>query len=133
MLPESAVIAEYLEERYPEPPLLPADPADRALVRLLAHRHDEVTGPYYALRRGDEDAAPRLDAALASLDAVLRERPFLGADAFGLADVSYLPWLLRAEAFLGVSFAGTPALSAWLERCLARPSVAAEAAIVARL
>ena len=33
-LPESAVIMEFLEERYPEPALLPADPADRAAVRL---------------------------------------------------------------------------------------------------
>ncbi len=36
-VPESAVIMELLEERYPEPPLLPADPLDRALgaaVRL---------------------------------------------------------------------------------------------------
>src|SRR5205823_2218755 len=34
-LPESAVIMEYLDERYPEPALMPTDPADRARVRLL--------------------------------------------------------------------------------------------------
>src|SRR5581483_965946 len=55
-LPESAVIMEYLEERYPEPPLLAADPADRALARLWIFRADDFTAPYYALRRG-EDAA----------------------------------------------------------------------------
>ena len=53
VLPESAVIMEFLEERYPEPPLLPPDPADRAFVRLMIFRDDELTGPYYALRRGE--------------------------------------------------------------------------------
>jgi len=56
LLPESAVIMEYLEERYPEPALLAADPADRALARLWIFRHDDFTKPYYALRRGDEGA-----------------------------------------------------------------------------
>src|SRR3954449_4643009 len=58
ILPESAVIMEYLEERYPEPPLLPADPADRAVARLAVHRFDNALGgAYYAFRRGDEGAA----------------------------------------------------------------------------
>ena len=55
-LPESAVIMEFLEERYPEPPLLPADPADRAAVRLLVFRDQELTDPYYAFRRGEDEA-----------------------------------------------------------------------------
>src|SRR6266567_6270520 len=50
VLPESAVIMEYLEERYPEPALLPADPAERAQARLWIFRHDDFTRPYYALR-----------------------------------------------------------------------------------
>src|SRR5581483_7695037 len=40
VLPESAVIMEYLDERYPEPALLPADPAARALARLRVWRFD---------------------------------------------------------------------------------------------
>ena len=40
ILAESAVIMEYLEERYPEPALLAADPADRALARLRIFRMD---------------------------------------------------------------------------------------------
>ena len=53
MLPESAVINEYLEERHPEPPLLPSDRAARAAARLLIFRYDDFTRPYYALRRGE--------------------------------------------------------------------------------
>src|SRR3954468_18751624 len=56
LLPESAVIMEYLEERYPEPALLPADPAARADARLAIFRFDRFGEAYYALRRGDEGA-----------------------------------------------------------------------------
>ena len=66
VLPESTVIMEYLEERYPDPALLPADPADRALARVWIFRHDEFTQPYYALRRGDDGAAEAFDEQLAS-------------------------------------------------------------------
>src|SRR5580765_6518839 len=41
VLPESDVIMEYLEERWPEPALLAADPADRALARLAVFRFGE--------------------------------------------------------------------------------------------
>ncbi len=133
VLPESAVIMEYLEERYPEPPLLPADPADRALVRLRIERHDELATPYYALRRGEEGAGERLDAALGRLDADLEARPWLGGAAYSLADVAYAPWLLRARDALGVELDAFPALADWLARLLERPAVAAEAAVVASL
>src|ERR671935_1677397 len=60
LLPESAVINEYLDERWPEPALWPADPGERALGRLLVHRFDELSRPYYALRRGGAAAPARL-------------------------------------------------------------------------
>jgi glutathione S-transferase len=132
-LPESVVIMEFLEERYPEPPLLPADPADRAFARLVAFRADELTSPYYALRRGEDGARERLDAALGGLDAALAERPFLGGSEYGLADISYLPWILRARDMLEVSIEPFGALSGWLARLEERPAVAAEAGIVAAL
>jgi len=132
-LPESEVIMEFLEERFPEPPLLPADPADRAAVRLLVHRADELTDPYYAVRRGDEEARAELDAALGRLDATLADRPYLGGEEYGLADIAYVPWLLRARDMLGVSLAAVPALADWLARLEQRPAVAAEVAIVAAL
>src|SRR4051795_9034591 len=65
ILPESSVIMEYLDERYPEPPLLPLDPADRALARVWIFRTDDFTKPYYALRRGEDGAAQFLDEQLA--------------------------------------------------------------------
>src|SRR4029079_9882303 len=62
VLPESAVINEYLEERYPEPALWPADAAERAFGRLLVFRFDQLSKPYYDLRRGQEGARDRLGA-----------------------------------------------------------------------
>jgi RNA polymerase-associated protein len=131
VLPESAVIMEYLEERYPEPPLWPADPAERAAGRLLLERFHQFSRPYYALRRGDEDAREHLDAELAGLDSLLAGRPFLTGREFGLADAAYLPWILRAETMLGVDLDAHPAVADWAARAGARPSVAAETALLA--
>jgi glutathione S-transferase len=132
-LPESAVIMEFLEERYPEPPLLPPDPADRAAVRLLVFRDHDLTDPYYALRRGEEGAREELDAALRQFDSLLGERPYLGGTEYGLADIAYVPWLLRARDMLGVELDGLPALADWLARLEQRPAIAVEAGIVAAL
>ena len=132
-LPESAVIMEFLEERFPEPALLPADPADRAFVRLLIFRDGDFTDPYYAFRRGEDGAEEEFAAALAQLNVALTERPFLGGAEYGLADIAYAPWLLRARDMLGVDFGVFPSLSAWLARLEERPAIAAEAGIVAAL
>jgi RNA polymerase-associated protein len=133
VLPESAVIMEYLEERYPEPALLAADPADRALARLWIFRHDDFTKPYYALRRGEDGADARLDVELRKLDAALAARPWLGGVAYGLADIAYVPWVLRARDMLGVPLDAYAALSSWLDRLVERPAIAMEVEVVAAL
>jgi glutathione S-transferase len=133
VLAESAVIMEYLEERFPEPALLPADPAERALARLRIWRHDDFSSPYYAVRRGDEGAHERFDAALRGLDAILEAQPYLTGREFGLADIAYVPWIFRGQQSFGLDVQPYPALSEWLEGLLERPSVAAESAVVAAL
>jgi glutathione S-transferase len=134
LLPESVVIDEYLEERYPEPPLLPEDPGERAAARLLVFRFDETLGdPYYAFRRQQQGADGWLDLGLRGLEAMLQTAPFLTGARFGLADVSYLPWLLRLRGLMGLSLEPYPAIAAWLDACAERPSVAAEIETVATL
>ena len=115
-LPESEVIMAYLEERYPERPLLPAGLEERARGRLLVHRFDDLLGDdYYAFRRGD---ANELEAKL--------ERLELGQSLF--ADIAYVPWLIRLRDLLGVTL---PAhLSTRLDRLERRPAVAAEVELV---
>jgi glutathione S-transferase len=132
VLPESEVIMDYLEERYPEPALWPVDPAERALGRLWLQRFDDRLGDaYYALRRGSEGAEDELDAKLAELDRALEAQPYLTGREYGLADVGYAPWLIRATERLSVSLEPFPALSEWLERLSARPAIAAERELVA--
>jgi glutathione S-transferase len=124
VLPESEVIMEYIDERFPEPPLWPADPAERALGRLLRQRFDMRLGDdYYALRRGEPS---RLEERLAHLDTILESQPFLSGRTYGLADIGYLPWILRARSNLGVELGPYAALSEWLERLVERGAVAAE-------
>jgi glutathione S-transferase len=119
VLAESAVIMQYLDERYPDPPLLPVDPAARALARLQVHRFDDLLGDdYYASRRGEPN---ELSARLDALD--------LGHQAF--VDIAYLPWVVRARELLGVEL--PPHLDEWLGRASRRPSVAAELDLVAAL
>jgi glutathione S-transferase len=126
VLPESRVIMEYLEDRFPEPALLPADPAGRALVRLRIERFDDFSRPYYELRKRPGGATDRLDEELARLDQALAELPFLSGAEYGLADIAYLPWILRAESFLGVEVRTHVRLADWLERVSKRRAVAQE-------
>ncbi|HEY7730396.1 MAG TPA: glutathione S-transferase family protein [Gaiellaceae bacterium] len=133
VLPESAIVDEYLDERFPEPPLLPADPAERAAARVLVFRFDDFSRPYYALRRGEAGAGERFGEALGWLDDVVTRAPFLTGRAFGLADVAYLPWVIRARDLLGVDLTPYAAVDDWLARLSARPSVEAELGVVAAL
>jgi glutathione S-transferase len=100
---------------------------------MLVFRFDELSRPYYALRRGDDGARERLDAALATLDLVLQERLFLSGREFGLADIAYVPWILRARDRMDVDIERFPALSEWVLSLAERPAIAAELDVVASL
>ena len=134
VLPESLAIMEYLEERYPEPALLPVDAAERALVRVLFARFDDLSDAYYDARRGtDPDAPARLDAELDKLDAILAEQTYLAGDEYTLADIAYVPWILRAETLLGLDVRRRDALAGWLARLEERPSIAQELELLVRM
>jgi glutathione S-transferase len=133
VLPESAVINEYLDERYPEPALWPADAAERALGRLLVFRFDQLSKPYYAVRRDEGGARERLDAELAKMNAILDAQPYLSGRDFGLADIAYIPWIVRARDRMSVELGSFGALAEWLDRLSERPAIAAELDVVAAL
>jgi len=130
LLPESEVIMEYLEERCPEPALLPSDPAERALVRLQIQRFDTNLGDaYYAFRRGEEHAEERLGHCLSFFERnVDRWR-----GRYGLAEIAYAPWLIRLRDLLGLDLSPCPRLLERLDELCERPAVAAEVDVVAAL
>jgi glutathione S-transferase len=130
VLPESDVIMEYVEERYSDPALLPADPAARALVRLAIFRFDTNLGDaYYALRRGDERGEEWLAHCLSVMERGAEEWPF----DYGLADIAYVPWLIRLRDLLGFDLSPYRAIEARLDQLVERPAVAAELDVVAAL
>jgi glutathione S-transferase len=116
VLPESAVIMEYLDERFPEVALLPEGREERAEARLAVFRFDDHLGDdYYALRRGDANAvAERLETLP------------VGKSLF--VDYAYLPWVMRIREVYGVTL--PERLEAWLSELTERPAVAAELEIV---
>ena len=106
---ESRIIMEYLDERFPHPPLLPADPVARANVRLLLHR---VEHDWYRLAdavmdggKGAPKARKELTEGLSATAPVFAAKPFFMNDEFGLVDAAMGPLLWRLPS-LGVEIPG---------------------------
>jgi glutathione S-transferase len=139
---ESMVINELLDELYPRPPLFPRDPIARAEARAWIVFANDVLMPGSGAAMtalagawtGDALAKPleALREAFAKLELQVKRGPgpFLLGDAFTLADAAFAPFFRRwreAESWAGPEarlLAGAPAVSAWAEALLARPSVA---------
>ena len=64
---------------------------------------------------------------------MLSEQDYLVGSAYSLADITYVPWILRAEALLGVAVRDYPSLAAWLARLEERAAIQAEAELVGQL
>lgn len=134
---DSTIILEYLEERWPEPALLPENPADRARVRMLEDAMDThfeaITWGLSEVRyfgRGAGAVAANLESAAAAqlhawydwLAAQLDGRQWFNGAGFGWGDLCVVPFVNGAAGF-GLTPAGP--LGDWLERANARQSVAA--------
>ena len=136
---ESQAILEYLEEKYPAPALLPADPAARALVRIeelecttyMSEAFRGLAQVAFFTPEAERDPKTMADrrsdvrAELARLEAraAARGGPFLAGAAISRADTTWLPFVeIAGRAGVVVDAAATPFLAAWRERMRARPS-----------
>jgi glutathione S-transferase len=142
-LADSSIIAEYLEERFPTPPLLPRDPYDRARVRWFDEYADGGMAPVLTAKiffqriintklmknQPDEAAVTsalgELDRYFGYLERELAGCEYLVAGTFTLADISVACQLVNlGHAGVTVDAARYPTLARWFARVSARPSVA---------
>ena len=127
VLYKSHIIMEYLDERFPHPPLMPVYPVSRGQSRLMMHRIEQ---DWYSLAaqifRGEGDvetARNDLREALLSLAPVFAEMPYFMSEEFSLVDCYLAPLLWRLPA-LGIELNGGGAkdIHAYMNRIFSRSS-----------
>ena len=138
LIGESEVINEYLEDKFPEPALLPRDPEGRARVRSFTRFHDlyleppmRALFPQLAAKERDTalcaekiaDVKTRLD----QLDAMI-VGPYAAGNDFSLADCAIVPTMFFMNFMVPMFGGGNPTesrpkLAAWWKKVQERPSV----------
>lgn len=145
---DSTVIFEYLEDLYPNPPLYPATPQERARCRLLEVDADEIlfqpvrsllfrTEPPHAdaakhaanVAAGKEGEVA-IEARFGELDKRLGKAAFF-CGALSVADIAMFMTVLFTQRLAGPKLDPHPNLAAWYHRLLARPAFAKAAAEIA--
>jgi glutathione S-transferase/RNA polymerase-associated protein len=134
---DSTIILEYLEDKWPDPPLLPGSPAARARVRMIedvCDTHYEAInwgiGEIRFFRRAEGALAETLLAGAAKqiaamhrwLEPQIGEREWFNGDRFGWGDLSVAPYVSMSAMF-GFPPAPGSALARWLDRIGQRPTV----------
>jgi maleylacetoacetate isomerase len=135
-LVQSLAIMEYLDEVYPEPPLLPKDPRDRAHVRALAHAVAIDAHPFVVPRvrnylrnklqvdepRGMQWLQHWLDTATGVVEKMLsqdgRTGRFCWGNAPSLADACLFPHMTSAQMLYGCNFDAFPTVRRIFDECM---------------
>jgi glutathione S-transferase/RNA polymerase-associated protein len=135
---DSTIILEYLEDKWPQPPLLPQGAAERARMRMIEDVMDTqyeannwVTMEVSAHRRATGAQAEAMIAHARRsieqlqrwLDRQLGDRHWFNGDAFGWGDIAVAPVFARSTIGYGYPPV-SPRLQAWFDRASARPAVA---------
>lgn len=124
---ESAIINEYLEEKYPAMPLMPKDPLQRSRARIWIDycntRLQQAAG-YIAHGYEVEKSKEKLQGYLATLNQEMRGRDYILGD-YSLADITYIPFFCRLQRYQTTIGNDLPHVRGWMERLLDRRVVRA--------
>jgi len=126
---EPNIMMEYLDERFPHPPLLPVYPVARAESRLFIHRIEKDWGKLIdtILTSLDdaavEEARKTLRESLIAIAPIFAEKPFFMSDEFTLVDCCMAPLLWRLKQ-LGIELSGQPGklIQGYMDRLFERDS-----------
>lgn len=130
VLYDPRAIMEYLDERFPHPPLMPVDPVSRARTRLALYRIEQ---DWYSLvpaleskgEKTSSKARKQLRDSLTASAEVFAAKPFFLSDEFSLVDASVIPILWRMKRYrVELPRQAKPVLD-YAERMFARESVLA--------
>ena len=136
---ESCIINEYLDETYPNPPLMPKDPYKRARIRVLTDYGLNYIHPQYWALRGEmylkkeeserdwnviEVTTRQLRELSQYLEDEIGDKDYFMGE-FSLLDIALVPRYLRMESFGVLPATSIPRLGSWLQRMKERPSVKA--------
>lgn len=125
VLYEARIIMEYLDERFPHPPLLPVYPVARAETRKMMHRIEQDW--YYLMNlilkeEEVEQARANLLESITSLDPVFADKLYFLSDEFSLLDCALAPLLWRLPQ-LGLEIAPQfKGIIAYMQRVFKRES-----------
>jgi len=122
---DSKVINDYLDERYPHPPLLPVDPVSRARTRLALHR---IHADWYELvpalsgsnTKAQSTAASQLTESLVASAGVFAAMPFFLSEEYSILDATLAPLLWRLPQYGIVLPSGAKAVVAYADRIFER-------------
>lgn len=138
VLYDAGVIMEYLDERFPHPPLMPVDPVARAKARLMIYRIErDWYEPMNELADADKKHQPKLrkdlrESVLSAIPLFMEARPYLFGEEFSLVDCSVIPILWRLSTY-GIELPSVAnSLTDYIKRTFVRASVRASLSNVER-
>jgi len=104
VLYDPQVITEYLDERFPHPPLMPVDPVSRARSRLALYRikkdwYSLITDLESGVEKTIAKARKTLRDSLAASVEVFNAKPYFLSDEFSLVDATIAPILWRLQHY----------------------------------
>lgn len=122
---ESNIINEYLEEHYPEIPLMPKDPLQRARVRIwMDYCNTRLHATVHEVLHGDDPrkAQEKLNDYLTAMELEMAGQDFIVGE-YSLADITLIPFFIRRERYRFEIDERLPHLKRWMEWVLIRPTV----------